>query len=101
MNVKYESLERVTVKVSNTNDEARKYDISAEAAIVGSRVENISNGQVKRDDQNVATFNRWSMNSINYSMNGLDKAERDEVQSKIDAFIESVEAFVVSNPVTL
>lgn len=101
MKTQYDSLKRATVKISNLSNEQRKYDISAEVVIVPDNVESISDGQVKRGEQLVATFNRWGKDKLNYSMNGIDKAERQEVQGEIDAFIESVEELVVAEPIEL
>ena len=99
MKTQYDSLERATVKVSNLSNEQLKYDISAEVAIVAGKVESISNGQVKRGEELVATFNRWNKEDFNYSMRSLDRVERDEVHTEIEDFIEAVEAKVAAEPI--
>lgn len=60
MNTQFDSLVRANIKVSNINDAASAYVISAEAQVANGRVENINNGNVTKGDVHVASFNRWS-----------------------------------------
>lgn len=101
MKTQYDSLERATVKVSNLSNEQRKYDISAEVAIVADKVENISDGRVKQGEQLVATFNSWNNDEFNYSMSSTDRVVRDEVHTEIEDFIEAVKAKVAAEPIKL
>lgn len=98
---KYEKLNRANVAVSNADDAARKYEITAEAQVANGVVENLNNGQVLKGEQYVATFNRWSATNFNVTFNGLEQAEQCEVLAEINAFVEAVDALVATSPVSL
>lgn len=101
MKTQYDSLERATVKVSNANDEARKYAITAEIQVNKGIADSFSNGKVMVEGKYVATFDRLSKSKTNVSFNDLSGEEQCEVLAAINNFIKSVEELVVTKPIEL
>lgn len=85
---------RASVRMSNTDDALRKYDISAEVSIENGEeqsVTRISAGIVKFEEAMVATFyDEYTSRSVSYC--GLAIEAQNEVNNAINAFIEEVKA---------
>lgn len=92
MTTQFDSLIRANVKVSNANDTASAYVITAEAQVANGNVENFNNGQVLKDETYVATFNRWSAQNLNVTFNNVEAEEQCAILAEINAFVDSVEA---------
>ena len=65
--VAYEKLVRATVRVNNSVDESKVYDIEADAEINNGIVGNINSGTVKKDGSQVATFNSYGNETVSYT----------------------------------
>lgn len=92
MTTQFDSLIRANVKVSNANDTASAYTITAEAQVAQGNVENFNNGQVMQGETYVATFNRWSAQNLNVTFNNVEAEEQCAILAEINAFVDSVEA---------
>lgn len=92
MTTRFDSLIRANVKVSNSNDTASAYVITAEAQVAQGNVENFNNGQVMKGEMYVATFNRWSAQNLNVTFNNVEAEEQCAILAEINAFVDSVEA---------
>ena len=101
MNTQFDSLIRANVKVSNTNDTASAYVITAEAQVAQGNVENFNNGQVMKGETYVATFNRWSAQNLNVTFNNVEAEEQCDVLNEINAFVASVDALVEAQPINI
>ena len=101
MNTQFDSLIRANVKVSNANDTASAYVITAEAQVVNSNVENFNNGQVIKGEMYVATFNRWSAQNLNVTFNNVEAEEQCAILAEINAFVASVEELAASQSIVL
>ena len=101
MNTQFDSLIRANVKVSNANDTASAYTITAEAQVANGNVENFNNGQVMKGETYVATFNRWSSQNLNVTFNNVEAEAQCEVLNAVNDFISSVEALVVEQPISI
>lgn len=101
MTVQFDSLIRANVKVSNANDTTSAYIITAEAQVANGNVENFTAGQVMKGEVYVANFNRWSAKSLNATFDNVEAEERCAILTEINAFVESVEALVLANPITI
>lgn len=87
-----EGVKKMNIKVSNLDDEMRKYDISANVWVnEDGNIENIEDGAVIKDDFTVATFARYANNSHKTFIN-LSADEEIEVAIAIKEFVESVKA---------
>ena len=101
MNTQFDSLIRANVKVSNANDTASAYVITAEAQVAQGNVENFNNGQVLKGEMCVATFNRWSAQNLNVTFNNVESEEQCAILAEINAFVDSVEALATTSRVNL
>ena len=101
MTTQFDSLIRANVKVSNANDTASAYVITAEAQVANSNVENFNNGQVMKGEMYVATFNRWSAQNLNVTFNNVEAEEQCAILAEINAFVTSIEALVKVREITL
>ena len=101
MTVKFDSLIRANVKVSNANDTTSAYVITAEAQVANGNVENFNNGQVLKGEMYVATFNRWSAQNLNVTFNNVEAEEQCAILAEINAFVTSIEALVKVREITL
>lgn len=101
MNTQFGSLIRANVKVSNANDTASAYTITAEAQVANGNVENFNNGQVLKDETYVATFNRWSAQNLNVTFNDVEAEEQCAILAEINAFVESVEVLAKAKEIIL
>ena len=101
MTTQFEKLIRANVKVSNSNDTTSAYTITAEAQVANGNVENFNNGQVLKGEMYVATFDRWSAQNLNVTFNNVEAEEQCAILAEINAFVDSVEALVLTNPITI
>lgn len=101
MTTQFDSLVRANVKVSNANDTTSSYTITAEAQVAHSNVENFNNGQVMKGETYVATFNRWSAQNLNVTFNNVEAEEQCAILGEINAFVDSVEALVQTQTISL
>ena len=96
--VKFETLKSAVVKMNNSVDVARSYEISANVNVQsGNTVGTIDNGVIRElgvDEGNIATFNAWSDTNANYSFN--KECDKCDVIEAIDAFIADVKSEVAN-----
>lgn len=101
MTTQFDSLIRANVKVSNSNDTTSAYTITAEVQVAQGNVENLNNGQVLKDEMYVATFNRWSAQNLDVTFTNVEAEEQCAILAEINAFIDSVEALVLTTPINI
>ena len=83
-----EGVKKMNIKVSNLDDEMRKYDISANVWVnEEGNIENIEDGAVIKDDFTVATFARYATSSHKTFIN-LSLDEEQVVGEEIRKFID-------------
>lgn len=89
-----------TIKYNNYDNAERAYDITADVEVRDKRVQNINNGQVsvKGNDPmqggQVANFNTWSENTINFNANNATPSEQGAIFAEVLDFIAGVRASV-------
>lgn len=76
------------IKVDNSSQEERQFDIQAQARINGQQVEAIENGQVTTGGKSVADFNSYQDGYL--SINFQPGESRESLYQAIEAFIQSV-----------
>lgn len=101
MTTQFESLIRANVKVSNANDTASAYTITAEVQVAEGNVENFNNGQVLKGEMYVATFYRWSAQNLNVTFNNVEAEEQCAILAEVNTFVKSVEALASTSRVHL
>lgn len=113
-NVTYKTLNSANVRVDNSVDTERVYDISANANIGGmagatvsdetNKVSSVDNGEVRRksDSMTVATFSSYSGNSLSINHQDTEAAEQCAVTNAVNKFIADVKAKVQTvSPISL
>lgn len=100
--VAYQSLVSATVKMSNSVDTQKVYDIEADVNMSGNTVSGFNSGFVKKGGVQVATFNSYGNTNLNVNHNVEDAEGRCAVTAAISAFIEDVKSKVsVSQPLSI
>ena len=99
--VKYESLNSANVKISNSSDTSKAYDIEANANIAasGKEITSFDGGTVHKDGTMKASFNLWNPDNMSISYNGVPASEQCNVLNAINAYVEDARTFVSQNPV--
>ena len=106
--VTYKTLNSANVRVDNSVDSERVYNISANASIDGmgsgstNNVNGIDSGDVRRkdDDVMVASFSHYGNLNINFQV--VDVAEMCAIINAVNAFITDLKAKVKTvSPVSL
>lgn len=90
----FESLNSAQVKVSNSVDTEKVYDIVANANISGTTVNSIDGGSVRINDAVVATFSSWGENSLNVNYQNASVSEYCDILEAITTFISDVKTKV-------
>lgn len=100
--VGFAALNSANVKLNNSQDEARKYDVAANANIQGTEITSMDSGSVTtKDGMQVATFNTTGMPggyNIN-TYNSVGDEERGDVLAAINSFITGAKAYASSNAI--
>lgn len=101
--VAYASLVNAVVRMDNSVDAERVYEITSAVNIDDdTRVSSFNNGIVKKDGQQVATFNAHGETnlSINFSIN--ESVEQCEITKGINAFMQDAKSKVsISQPLNI
>lgn len=109
----YKTLNSANVRVDNSVDTERVYDISANANIGGmadmgpgdsNSVSSIDSGEVKRksDGMMVATFSSYGDGNLSINHQNTEASEQCTVTNAVNAFIEDVKSKVKTvSPVSL
>ena len=75
---------------NNLNDDSRVYDIEANINIADGVMNNVDSGVVKKNGVRVANFNWWDENRLNITYQGVDVAERNDINVAVDTFVKEV-----------
>ena len=75
---------------NNLNDDSRVYDIEANINIADGVINNVDSGVVKKNGVRVANFNWWDENRLNITYQGVDVAERNDINVAVDTFVKEV-----------
>lgn len=76
------------ILVDNSSDAARDYDIKANVVVTNGAATTIPNGWVSREDNNLATFNRYDTNMMSCDFNTTDESQ--QIIAAINNFVENV-----------
>ena len=98
---KYEKLNGASVKISNADAVDAPYAISAEVQINDGKVYSITSGFVMRGEEVMATFSQYGDGVTHTAYSSHDIEEQMANLRAINAFIQEVEALVLTNPVTI
>ncbi len=102
--VTYKSLNSANVKMDNSVDASRVYDIAANVNVNGNDANNI-NGNVRRKDNSsgdIATFSSSGSKYLSINFQGVEADEMCTVTEAVNAFIADVKSKVgTESPVSL
>lgn len=98
---KYEKLNGASVRISNADAVDALYAISAEVQINNGKVSSITSGYVMRGEEVMATFSQHGDGATHTAYNSHDIEEQMANLRAINAFIQEVEALVLTNPITI
>ena len=82
-------VESYQLRVNNSEDETRKYDIACSLNVNNNEVTNIDSGNVIKDGVSVADFNRWDATNLNVTYRGITAEEQCAVNNAINEFIKN------------
>lgn len=90
--VKFERVLNANVRVSNSVDESRLYDITADVNVNGNGIDNFNSGTVnKLEGGTVATFNSYGKSSMTISYTETqDTNIQEEILRAVNLFIADV-----------
>lgn len=101
MKVTLEAVNSANVKVNNSVDTERVYEISASINVVGNTMNNVSDGVVKQGEVVKANFQRWSADNLNIQFQTSDAMEMCSVINAINAFIADCERAVTEGELNI
>lgn len=96
--ITYEALNSANIKVNNSSDAERIYNIEANTNVNNlNEVTNLDNGILTKDAEQKATFNVWGSNSLNISFYNTTSDEQCGILQAINQFIEDTKDFIKNN----
>lgn len=99
--ITFEALNSAQVKVNNSVDTEKVYDITANANISSTNVNSIDSGSVKTNDTVVATFSSWGENSLNVNYQNALVSEYCDILEAITTFISDVKTKVSTETINI
>lgn len=101
MKVQLEAVNSANVKVNNSVDTERVYEISANLNVSGKVVNNVADGVVKQGEVVKANFQRWSTENLNIQFQTSDVMEMCAVINAINGFIADCEGAVTEGELNI
>lgn len=101
MKVTLEAVNSANVKVNNSVDTDRVYEIAANLNVSGNVVNNVADGVVKQGDVVKANFQRWSAENLNIQFQTSDVMEMCTIINAINAFIADCEGAVTEGELNI
>lgn len=91
--VTIKSLNSANVRMDNSVDAGRVYDIEANVNIsTGNYVQSIDSGSVKKEMNEVATFSSWGGDNLQINYNGVGAEEQCAIITAVNQFITDARA---------
>lgn len=100
----YDGVASANIKMNNSDDATRAYDISAEFIVDGGNIViNVISGKVLKGDTKVATFFKSTNRKDVSWMEGVDtEVEQNAINSAITAFINAcISTITNTNPLSI
>lgn len=91
MKVSFDGVEMARIRVSNSADETRRYEIKAEAEIQQGFASSVLSGTVVKDGMQVADFSSYGTEACNVNIYSVgDRTERFEIYDAVETFVGDV-----------
>lgn len=97
----FEALNSAQVKVNNSVDTEKVYDITANVDIAGTQVRNISAGEVKLNNEVVATFSSWGDHNLSINYVNVDPSVYSSIVEAVNQFIAQVKEKVSAQTINI
>jgi hypothetical protein len=101
MKVTMEAVNSANVKVNNSVDTDRVYEISANINVADKFMNNVSDGVVKQGEIVKANFQRWSTENLNIQFQTSDVMDMCTIINAINGFIADCGKAVENNEFNL
>lgn len=92
-----EQVNSANVRVNNSSDDERVYDITQSMEVRGDNVVNISDGTVKQNGVVKANYQRWSENNMSVQFQTNNSIEMCGIVNAINEFILNCEEAVAND----
>ena len=101
--VTIKSLNSANVRMDNSADAERVYDIAANVNIEsGNTLSNIDSGTVRREANELATFGSWGSGNLQINYNGVSAEEQCAIITAVNQFIAAARSKAAeSNPLAV
>lgn len=101
--IKFESLSEATIKTTNSVDETKVYDISANVRITDTtHVSSVEGGYVKKDGKTVCTFSSYNENQMSTNFQNVsDVTEMCSILQAVSDFVATVADEVANGTVVV
>lgn len=99
--VNYGTVVSANVRVDNSTDEAREYEISAIANLNHETPQNFDSGTVKKSNICVATWNAWADTNLSINYTTLNANTIYAISNAIIDFIDEVKKTTADTPITV
>lgn len=97
----FESLTSAQVKVNNSVDTEKVYDIIANVDFAGNQVRSISGGEVQLNNEVVATFSSWGDHNLSISYVNVDPSVYCSIVEAVSEFIAQVKEKVSTQTINI
>ena len=97
MKVTLEKVNSAIIKVNNSKDESKVYDMSANLSVNGANVTSVNDGVVMKGEERKANFYRYSEENLNIQFLTADVMEMCAIINAVNGFIGDCVAAVANN----
>lgn len=100
----YDGVASANIKMNNSNDELRAYDISAEFVVDSdNKVVNVMNGRVSKDSVTLATFFKSTLRKdVSWRSTVETEEEQNAINSAVTSFIaDGIVSITDTNPLNI
>lgn len=100
--VKFTAVQSATVRMDNSSDESKVFDIEAKVNIgADGSVVSVDNGIVKKDSVNVGGFSSYSPTNMSMNYNGVEESEQVTILTSVNEFVATVREYFTEHQVTI
>lgn len=99
--VDFIKLNSANVSADNSVDTEKKYDITANVNINGTKVNSIDAGRVVKGGVEVASFSKWGESQLNVNFNGVDIMEMCSILTEVKFFYNSIVERAKNEPIQI
>lgn len=92
-----EKINSANIKVTNSTDYDKVYDIQANLAVSGTVINNVQDGVVTLSETRKANFYRYDENNLNIQFLTTDETEMCSIVAAVNAFINNCVQAVTNN----